>query len=145
MIKFHGTNTIKNIFVAVTGVGTSEDNLNLPSYASMWTVAFPTGPITAHSSHSPHVASPSCDVIILPARTARSARPLIDSRTFPLPTSKGGSQFLPSFLRLFLFRIFLRLDPILPIPISRTQSSLGFRVSMVVELGFCADLGFHWF
>jgi len=56
VIKFHGTNTIKNIFVAVTGVGTSEDNLNLPSYASMWTVAcqftlppFPTGPITAHS------------------------------------------------------------------------------------------------
>jgi len=38
-MKFHGTNTIKNIFLAVTVVGTSEDNLNLPSYASMWTVA----------------------------------------------------------------------------------------------------------
>jgi len=54
--KFSRTNTIKNIFLTVTGVGTSQDNLNLPSYASMWTVApeitlipFPTGPITAHS------------------------------------------------------------------------------------------------
>lgn len=125
-------------------------------------------------SHSPHVASPSCDVIILPARTARSARPLLGkypstpftslptrflslslfhllslSRFSHFPPShiqrRLPISFLPSLHRLFLFRIFLRLDPILPIPISRTQSLLGFRGSMIVELGFCTDLGFRLF